>query len=73
MGIGTRNGKFVWYYAGGANVKANIAIDSSAKTLTLPTVIFDHVKWFSDAILKPDIDLDNLIADSTHRPAIDWV
>ena len=62
-----------WDYAEGTNVKANIAIDSSAKTLTLPAVIFDHVKWFSDAILKPDIALDKLIANPTHRPAIDWV
>jgi hypothetical protein len=41
MGIRARNSK-LGYCAGGMNVKANIAIDFTAKTLTLPAVIFDN-------------------------------
>ncbi|QDS76165.1 hypothetical protein FKW77_007576 [Venturia effusa] len=62
-----------WYTTGGASTKPNIKIDISAKTLTLSALIFDEVTWLSDAILKPDIDIDTLLADPSRVPAIDAV
>lgn len=62
-----------WYTAGGSSTRPDIKIDMSKRTLTIPAILFDEVTWLSDAMLKTDIDIDKLLADSSRVPAIDSV
>jgi hypothetical protein len=62
-----------WFYAGGKDVKPSVAIDTEAKTLTVPAVVFDKVKWFSDKIPAPEVEINSIIKNPEHRAAMQWL
>lgn len=62
-----------WYTAGGSSTSPDIKIDRTERALTLLAILYDEVTWLSDAILRTDIEIDKLLADSSRAPAIDSV
>ncbi|RDI76617.1 hypothetical protein Vi05172_g13390 [Venturia inaequalis] len=62
-----------WYTAGGSLTTPNIKIDMYKRTLTTSAVLFDEVFWLSDVMLRTDIEIDKLLADSSRVSAIDSV
>jgi hypothetical protein len=62
-----------WFYAGGKDVKSTFSIDTAAKTLTVPGVVFDKVKWFSNPIPASEVEINSIIANPDHRAAIQWL
>jgi hypothetical protein len=62
-----------WFYAGRKDVHPSVTIDTKAKTLTVPAVVFDNVKWFSNQIPASEVEINSIIADPSHRAAIQWL